>query len=84
MKRPCRNYSSDFKAKVALAAVRGELPLAQLTEKYEYVPPRVRSGSPIFSKALRLSLTARSRTSLTLMCCGCTPKSANLLWLTIF
>jgi len=35
MRRPRRNHSSTFKAKVALEAVRGELPLAELAEKYD-------------------------------------------------
>jgi len=30
MRRPCRNHSADFKAKVLLEALRGELPLAEL------------------------------------------------------
>ena len=35
MRRPRRNHSATFKAKVALEAVRGELPLAELAEKYD-------------------------------------------------
>ena len=35
MRRPRRNHSAAFKAKVALDAVRGELPLAELAEKYD-------------------------------------------------
>ena len=35
MRRPRRNHSAAFKAKVALEAVRGELPLAELAEKYD-------------------------------------------------
>jgi transposase len=34
MRRPRRKHSATFKAKVALEAVRGELPLAELVEKY--------------------------------------------------
>ncbi|CAN1504436.1 hypothetical protein MCEGE14_00603 [Burkholderiaceae bacterium] len=35
MRRPRRNHSATFKAKVALEAVRGELPLAEIAEKYD-------------------------------------------------
>ena len=35
MRRPRRNHSPAFKAKVALEAVRGELPLAELADKYD-------------------------------------------------
>lgn len=35
MRRPRRNHSATFKAKVALEAVRGEFPLAELAEKYD-------------------------------------------------
>ena len=35
MRRPRRNHSPAFKAKVALKAVRGELPLAELADKYD-------------------------------------------------
>ena len=35
MRRPRQNHSPAFKAKVALEAVRGELPLAELAEKYD-------------------------------------------------
>lgn len=34
-RRPRRNHSPDFKAKVALEAVRGEQPLAELAQKYD-------------------------------------------------
>jgi transposase len=35
MKRPRRNHSSAFKAKVALAALKGDLTLAQLSERFD-------------------------------------------------
>ena len=34
MRQPRRNHSSTFKAKVALAAVKGEETLAQLAERF--------------------------------------------------
>lgn len=35
MKRPRRNHSATFKAKVALTAIKGELTLAQLAERFD-------------------------------------------------
>ncbi|MFM8464076.1 MAG: transposase, partial [Burkholderiaceae bacterium] len=35
MRRPRRNHSAAFKAKVALDAIRGEQPLAELATKYD-------------------------------------------------
>ncbi len=35
MRRPRRNHSSTFKAKVAIAAVKGDKTLAELAEQYD-------------------------------------------------
>ncbi len=35
MRRPRRNHSAQFKAKVALAALRGDKTLAELAEQYD-------------------------------------------------
>ena len=37
-KRPHRNHSPAFKAKVALAAVKGEKTLAELAQQYDVHP----------------------------------------------
>jgi len=37
-KRPRRNHSPAFKAKVALAAVKGERPLAELAQQFDVHP----------------------------------------------
>ena len=41
MKRPRRNHSSVFKAKVALAAVKGDQTLAQLAERFDVHPHQI-------------------------------------------
>lgn len=40
-RRPRRNHSPEFKAKVALAAVRGEKTLAELAEQYDVHPNQI-------------------------------------------
>jgi len=35
MKRPRRNHSSEFKAKVALAAIQGDLTMSELVKKFD-------------------------------------------------
>jgi len=37
-KRPRRNHSAEFKAKVALAAIKGDETLAQLATRYDVHP----------------------------------------------
>ena len=39
-RRPRRNHSAAFKAKVALAAVKGDRTVAQLAEHFESIPTR--------------------------------------------
>ena len=40
-KRPRRNHSASFKAKVALAAVRGEKTLAELAQEFDIHPTQI-------------------------------------------
>ena len=42
-RRPRRNHSPAFKAKVALAAIRGDRTLAQLSEQFDVHPNQITS-----------------------------------------
>jgi transposase-like protein len=47
MRRPRRNHTAAFKAKVAVAALKGDKTLAELAEKFG---TRSRNGEPSYSK----------------------------------
>ena len=49
-RRPRRNHTPAFKAKVALAAIKGDRTMAQLAEQFDVHPNQIASG--------RLSLRA--------------------------
>ena len=40
-RRPRRNHSPAFRAKVALAAIGGERTLAELTEQFDVLPNQI-------------------------------------------
>ena len=48
-RRPRRNHSADFKAKVALAAVRGERTLSELANQFDVLV--LCSGTPVARKS---------------------------------
>src|SRR6202022_2095746 len=58
MKRPRRNHTATFKAKVAVAAVKGDLPLAELSEKFDVHSSQiVQWKTQLLDRALGVFLT---------------------------
>ena len=54
-RRPRRNHTPAFKAKVALAAVKGEKTLAELAQQFDIHPNQITqdAGSPVGAEAVR-------------------------------
>jgi putative transposase len=62
MKRPRRNHTAVFKAKVALAALRGDKTLAELAQKYDLHPNQiVQWKTHLQERATNLFMTAADR-----------------------
>ena len=62
MKRPRRNHAAPFKAKVALAALRGDRTLAELAQQYDVHPNQIVQGKTQLQEgALDLFVTAAER-----------------------
>ena len=55
-RRPRRNHSAAFKAKVALAAVKGDRTIAQLAEHFDVHPNQITTW-----KSSRTSVSAKQR-----------------------
>lgn len=47
-KRPRRNHGADFKAKVALAAIRGEKTLIELSRQFDVHPDQIKQWKDQF------------------------------------
>jgi transposase len=84
-----KRYSAQFKAKVALEALRGELTTAQLATKHGIHPTMVGEWKKQAMEGLTAVFADRSRprrqrNRLRLRLTGCTRRSANWWWNGIF
>jgi transposase len=62
MKRPRRNHSAAFKAKVALTAIKGELTLAQLAERFDVHPSQITQWKDeLLQRAVEVFATAADK-----------------------
>jgi transposase len=62
MKRPRRNHSATFKAKVALTAIKGELTLAQLAERFDVHPSQIMQWKDeLLQRAVEVFATAADK-----------------------
>src|ERR1700676_5095115 len=62
MKRPRRNHSAAFKAKVALAAIKGDHTLVQLAERFDVHPNQITQWkTELLQRAAELFATAAEK-----------------------
>lgn len=64
MKRPRRNHAPAFKAKVALAALKGDRTLAELAQQFDVHPNQITQWkTQLLERATELFATASDRAS---------------------
>ena len=62
MKRPRRNHAPGFKAKVALAALKGDKTLAELAQQFDVHPNQITQWkTQLLARAMELFETAQDR-----------------------
>jgi len=62
MRRPRRNHSATFKAKLAVAAVKGDQTLAQLAQRFDVHPNQITQWkSELLQRAAEIFATAADR-----------------------
>jgi transposase len=62
-RRPRRNHSPAFKAKVALAAIRGEQTLVELSQQFDVHANQINSGKTSSLRGRRAFLVMKRRRS---------------------
>jgi transposase len=85
--RTRRRFSAEFKAKVALEAIKGDETVAELATKHDLIRPRSQRGSARRGEPRPGVLTigvSSARRARMVRSPSFTPRSANLLWCGIF
>ena len=73
-RRARRNHTPAFKAKVALAAIKGEMTLAQLAEHFDVHPNQITARASGMVAAFRTALDSAVPATRPLACCSCRAK----------
>ena len=86
MRRPRRNHSPAFKARVALDALKGEKTVAEIAKQYDVHPHQVTTWkNELLQRAAEVLVGARPRAPPIPRKSGsCTPRSASSRWTEIF
>jgi putative transposase len=85
MKRPRRNHSAAFKAKVAVAALKGDRTLVELSEQFKVHPNQIGQWrAELLERAAEVFATAAEKREAGPESRRCTRRSASWRWRMIF
>ena len=84
-RRPRRNHSDEFKAKVALSAIKGEKTLAELSSEFDIHQNQIIDWkNQLIAASTRVFSNPKNETESQVDLKSCTPKLVSKLWKLIF